>query len=223
MDLVDDEVVAAFGRLALPMVEQADQQSGDGKTIAGTALLLLAVSAFDRPLGLWTCVAGACTAGGTLLFRREAPWTLLRSIAWGILPLVAGLFVLVEALDRSGLVAMLAKLLREAMSIAPDRAAFGSATMLALATNLTNNLPAGLITSTMIAQATPPHQVTDALLIAVDLGPNLSITGSLATILWLSAIRREGENISFWRFLKVGAAVMPPALLLALGCKLAIG
>jgi arsenical pump membrane protein len=47
----------------------------------------------------------------------------------------------------------------------------------------------------------------------VDLGPNLSVTGSLATLLWLIAIRREGENVSGWQFLALGALVMPPALL----------
>jgi arsenical pump membrane protein len=49
-------------------------------------------------------------------------------------------------------------------------------------------------------------------LIGVDLGPNLSVTGSLATILWLIAIRREGQQVGFWKFLKWGAIVMPPAL-----------
>jgi hypothetical protein len=53
-------------------------------------------------------------------------------------------------------------------------------------------------------------------------GRRLSITGSLATILWLGAIRREGENVTFGRFLKVGIIVMPPALLLALGARLLI-
>ena len=80
-----------------------------------------------------------------------------------------------------------------------------SGTILAFASNLMNNLPAGLIASTAVAQAHPPRLIVDALLIGVDLGPNLSITGSLATILWLQAIRREGEDVGFWRFLKVGA------------------
>ena len=53
-------------------------------------------------------------------------------------------------------------------------------------------------------------------LIGIDLGPNLSITGSLATILWLIATRREGLEVTFWDFLKWGALVMPPALLVAL-------
>jgi arsenical pump membrane protein len=58
--------------------------------------------------------------------------------------------------------------------------------------------------------------VTGALLIGVDLGPNLSVTGSLATILWLVALRREGQDVSAWKFLRVGSIVMPPALLAAL-------
>jgi arsenical pump membrane protein len=53
-------------------------------------------------------------------------------------------------------------------------------------------------------------------LIGVDLGPNLSVTGSLATILWLVALRREGQTIGAWTFLKIGALVMTPALLAAL-------
>jgi arsenical pump membrane protein len=58
--------------------------------------------------------------------------------------------------------------------------------------------------------------VTSATLIGVDLGPNLSVTGSLATILWLTALRREGEAVTVWQFLKLGIIVMPPALVVAL-------
>ncbi len=55
----------------------------------------------------------------------------------------------------------------------------------------------------------------NAVLSVVDLGPNLSVTGSLATILWLIAIRKENLHVSAWTFLKAGIVVMPPALLLA--------
>jgi arsenical pump membrane protein len=53
------------------------------------------------------------------------------------------------------------------------------------------------------------------MLIGVDLGPNLFVTGSLATILWLVTLRREEIEVTAWRFLKVGALVTPPALLAA--------
>jgi arsenical pump membrane protein len=58
--------------------------------------------------------------------------------------------------------------------------------------------------------------VTRAVLIGVDLGPNLSVTGSLATILWLTALRRDGLTVGSFAFLRLGALIMPPALLLAL-------
>jgi arsenical pump membrane protein len=54
--------------------------------------------------------------------------------------------------------------------------------------------------------------MADAVLIGVDLGPNLSITGSLATILWLLALRKEDIEVSAMEFLKVGAIAMPVAL-----------
>ena len=54
------------------------------------------------------------------------------------------------------------------------------------------------------------------MLIGIDLGPNLSITGSLATILWIVILRKEGIEISAWQFLKIGWIVMLPALLLSI-------
>ena len=79
-----------------------------------------------------------------------------------------------------------------------------------------NNLPMGLIAATTTQAAQLSHHVTGAVLIGVDLGPNLSVIGSLATILWLIALRREGEHVGALRFLRLGVLVMPPALLLSL-------
>ena len=59
--------------------------------------------------------------------------------------------------------------------------------------------------------------IANAVLIGVDLGPNLSVTGSLATILWLIALRKEKLDVSGWDFFKVGAIAMPVALLAAIG------
>ncbi len=83
-----------------------------------------------------------------------------------------------------------------------------------------NNLPAGLLAGAAVQTAHVPDKVAGAILVGVDLGPNLSVTGSLATILWLTAIRREGEDVSFWAFLKLGLLAMPPALAAALAALL---
>jgi hypothetical protein len=88
--------------------------------------------------------------------------------------------------------------------------------------NRVNNLPTGLIAGATVQNAHVPDQITRAVLIGVDLGPDLSVTGSLATILWLTALRREGQAIGAGTFLKLGIVVTPPALLLAIGAALLV-
>ena len=133
-----------------------------------------------------------------------------------------GLFVLVEALTATGLVAGLVRRLAAWVSESPSSAAWGSGSALALVSNAMDNVPAGLIASSAIKLAHAPKDAIDALLIGVDLGTNISAIGSLATILWLTAIRCEGEDVGFWRFLGIGAIVMPPALVVALEARLGV-
>ena len=177
---------------------------------------LIGASALGLDLGAPTLVAGLFTAALVLAVDYKSPIALVRNISWGVLPLVAGLFVLVEALDRTGVLAALASELR-LLASTPGPGAFLTGATIALASNLVNNLPAGLVAAGAIQQAAPTATMTSALLIGVDLGPNLSVTGSLATILWLTALRREGQAVSALDFLKIGLVVMPPALILSLG------
>jgi arsenical pump membrane protein len=79
-----------------------------------------------------------------------------------------------------------------------------------------NNLPVGLIVGSVVAADNLPSQVVGSMLIGVDLGPNLSVTGSLATILWLVVLRREGLEVGTWSFLRLGIVVMPSALILSI-------
>lgn len=194
--------------------------SAGGRTaalgIAATAVVLLASSAFDLRLGAPTFLAGAATAALVLLRSGRGPSAVARGIAWGVLPLVAGLFVLVEALEKTGVTAALAGLLHGLVERSATLAAWASGVVLAVGCNAVNNLPAGLVAGRVVELARVPEPVRAAVLIGVDVGPNLSVTGSLATILWLAALRREGLHVGAWTFLKLGALVMPPALLLAL-------
>ena len=184
--------------------------------IAGTAAVLLASSASGIQLGLPTFLAGAATAVLVLRRAKTGPGAVLKAISWGVLPLVAGLFVLVEALERTGVTQHLADVLRGLAQHSEAAAAWAAGLALGFGCNLVNNLPAGLVAGRVAEVADLPDRVRAAMLIGVDLGPNLSVTGSLATILWLAALRRDGIQVGAWQFLKLGALVMPPALLLAL-------
>jgi arsenical pump membrane protein len=191
-----------------------------GKVVAGgiaaTAVVLLFASTFGKDLGLPTLICGAAVTGIVLALSRKSPLPVLGDISWSVIPLVAGLFVLVEGLNRTGVLPWLAEILKGAASASPHATSWASGIIVALTSNLINNLPMGLIAATTTQSAHVSQQVTGAVLIGVDLGPNLSVTGSLATILWLIALRREGEHVGALRFLRAGIVVMPPALLLAL-------
>jgi arsenical pump membrane protein len=184
--------------------------------IGATAALLLTASALEWPLGLPTLLAGAATALAIWLTSRESPWPVVRGVSWSILPLVGGLFVLARGIENTGLLEPMTRTLAAHAAASPRAASLAAGAAVGLACNVVNNLPLGLIAGSIARGAHLSTHLTGALLIGVDLGPNLSITGSLATLLWLVALRREGENIGALRFLMLGALVMPPALLASL-------
>ncbi len=199
--------------VALPPLGRAAKLAAAG--IGLTAAALLWASASGRQLGAPTFAAALLTLSLVLAIERRNPWPLLREVSWSVLALVAGLFVLVAGLQRTGLLAalgaLLGRLARHAGVLAPALAGGG----IAAASNVMNNLPVALIAASLGTLHGLAH-LRASLLIGVDLGPNLSVTGSLATILWLIALRREQVHIDALSFLKLGVCVMPPALLAAL-------
>ncbi|MDR3697261.1 arsenic transporter [Mucilaginibacter sp.] len=195
--------------------------SRGGKTalygILGTAVVLLIASAVDLQLGLPTAITGILTSAIVIISARKDPRVVIKGVTWSVLPLVAGLFIIVEALYKTGLIHAISQLLDQSAAHSTAGATWGSGFTIAAACNLANNLPVGLVAGNAIQITHLPEIVKSAILIGVDLGPNLSITGSLATILWLVALRREGHTVSAWSFLKIGFFVMTVALSLAIG------
>jgi arsenical pump membrane protein len=184
--------------------------------IVATAVILLIASAFNIQLGMPTAVTGILTSVIVIIRAKKNPWVVIKGVSWAVIPLVAGLFIIVEALNKTGLIKTLTTMLHQSAAHSVIGTTWGSGFIIAFASNLMNNLPVGLIAGNTVQAGHVPEIVKSAILIGVDLGPNLSITGSLATILWLVALRREGQNIKAWSFLKLGFLVMIPALLLAI-------
>jgi arsenical pump membrane protein len=186
--------------------------AGIGLAAAG----LLVASAMDVPLGAPTFGAGVVALVLVALRDRRAPRNAVRNVSWSVVPLVAGLFMIVEALNRAGMM-RLTRAGLQWLAAAPDGLGkFCGGFGVALLSNAMNNLPAGLAAGTALRQMGQHGLLAHAVMIGVDLGPNLSVTGSLATILWLIALRRDNAEITGWEFLKVGVVAMPVALGLAL-------
>lgn len=181
-----------------------------------SAATLLIASGLHWSLGLPTCLTASIVALFALVHRKESPMLLLREISWSIIPLVAALFVIVAATEQAGALIILRHALTAASTWSPAAAALAVGAVTGFGANIVNNLPLGLIAATTL-RSIPVHTfMQKAVLIGIDLGPNLSVNGSLATILWLMALRKEGLEISGWRFLKAGLILMPPTLLAAL-------
>ena len=200
--------------IELPQLTQGGKMALIG--ICVTTVVLLVSSAWNIQLGLPTAITGIITTVIVLARTNKNPVTIVKGVSWSVLPLVAGLFIIVEALNETGMIQKLTALLMHTISRSEAAAVWLSGSVVAVACNLVNNLPAGLIAGSVLQNGHVPESVKSAVLIGVDLGPNLSITGSLATILWLVALRREGQEISAWTFLKLGSMIMTAALLISI-------
>lgn len=194
--------------------------NGNGRlVVAGVGLMvavLLAASAVGKDLGLPTCLAAVAITAVVCVKEKSNPLSLAREISWETLALVVGLFIMVDAVEAIGAM----EYTRRWLAYAAGRGLISGELIIGFAVgvtnNLVNNLPLGLIAGSTVHAASAKHWIANAVLIGIDLGPNLSITGSLATILWLIALRREKLNVSFWDFFRIGVVTMPIALLAAL-------
>jgi arsenical pump membrane protein len=191
--------------------------SAEGRLALGGLILaafaLTSASALSRPLGAPTCVAAVVATALVASHDRSIAVKVAKGVSWSVIPLVAGLFVIVEALQRAGMLHLAIQGLHAAAGLGRMMGNITTAFGVGLLSNCLNNLPVGLISGTAVQAAHEHANLAQAVLIGVDLGPNLSVTGSLATILWLIALRRENVKITGWQFFKVGLIVMPLALL----------
>jgi len=177
--------------------------------------LTLAGFALAEPLGLapaWVAAAGAVVLAVPLVVRapraeraRTAP-----RIAAETNPLfcffVLGLGVVVLALRRHGLDDLIAALTPRTADLLGLLAV---AALGALLANLVNNVPATLVLVPVVAHT--PALVLAAL-IGVNVGPNLTYVGSLATLLWRRILHARAAPPGTAAFLSLGALTVPACL-----------
>jgi hypothetical protein len=183
-------------RCAIPREQRPTRLTGNGRLVLiGIVLMgviLLAASAMKKDLGPPVCVCSVLVSCIVLARARTNPIRILRDISWSVLPLVAGLFILVEAIDSIGAMKLTAAAMQWAERLPAITGALLTAGAVGAGSNIVNNLPLGLIAGSTLKLTHAHGLIANAVLIAVDLGPNLSVTGSLATILWLIARRFPG-------------------------------
>lgn len=156
----------------------------------------------------WAAFAGALVLAGRAMLRRQAtPMTVVRAAAPSFLAFVLALGIVVRAVVDNGLSDALGHLLPGGTGIA---ALLAIAALAAVLANLINNLPAVLVLLPLTAQSGPGAVL--AMLLGVNIGPNLTYAGSLATLLWRRIVHQHEHDVDLKEFTKLGLIAVPSAL-----------
>jgi arsenical pump membrane protein len=156
----------------------------------------------------WAALAGALVMAGRGLLRRQAtPMTVVRAAAPSFLAFVPALGIVVRAVVDNGLSDALGHVLPGGTGIA---ALLGIAVLAAVLANLINNLPAVLVLLPLTAHSGPGAVL--AVLLGVNIGPNLTYAGSLATLLWRRIMHQHEHGVDLKEFTKLGLLAVPSAL-----------
>ena len=180
------------------------------------------LSAFDGPVWV-VAVVGACLTSVLCLRAHIASARdIVESVAWDVLIFVFFMFVMGTGLRKMGAIESLASLYHVASPGSPIRLAVVGAVS-ALGSAVLNNHPMAVLN--VMALKSIGGDVRPEVLAALvggDLGPRFLPIGSLAGLLWLDALRREGVEVRVREFVRVGALVTIPALAAALAALIAV-
>ena len=159
----------------------------------------------------WAALAGtAVLAARALAQRRTSPAAIVRAANIPFLLFVLGLGIVVRVVVDNGLAGALGQLLPGGVTLP---ALLGIAALSAVLANVINNLPAVLVLLPLAVPAGPGAVL--AVLIGVNIGPNLTYAGSLATLLWRRIAREHDTSVDLGEFTRLGLLTVPAALLLA--------
>ncbi len=181
-------------------------------TVIGMTLLGFAVSGFFGIEPAWIAVVGASVLGAIALARhRTTAAKMLYAADLWFCAFVLVLGIIVAGVANGPVGEWIAQIL-------PGDTSYGSllfvAAVAAVASNLLNNLPATLLMIAALGTAAPPALVL-AMLIGVNLGPNLTYVGSLATMLWRRVATSAGAPPTLATFTLLGVITTPLTLLAA--------
>ena len=184
--------------------------------VAGATLVAFL---FHSALGLEAATVALLGATVIMLVGRLDPHDMLREVEWSTLLFFVGLFVLVEAIVRVGIVASVAQMLVDASGGDAALASIGLLWFSAVASAIVDNIPytatAIPVVNQLIASGLPAEPLWWSLALGACLGGNLTIVGASANVVVANLATRAGYPIGFFQFLRYGAVVMLASLLIS--------
>ncbi len=216
------QLKGSFDMQRLPSAEQAVNHKAyfwyTCCVLAAVALAYVVASAVQLPLSLVALSGAVMLLIGGLSWRRTSLRQTASRISWSIFGFIAGMFIVVRAIEDTGLTTIFGDWLIHLSGGTSFGAVMVGTAGAALGTNLINNVPMAVVMISAlggIQHAAPAiqHGFIAATIFGCDLGPNLTTVGSLATVLWLLILRQRNVDVSGLDYFKVGVVVTPLMLL----------
>ncbi len=182
-------------------------------SVLGLTLVGFAVTSLLGFSPAWAALAGALVLGVRGLARgHTSAGRIVAALDIPFLAFVLCLGVVVAAVMNSGLESVMQQVIPDGQGLL---ALLGIAAVAAVLSNVVNNLPAVLVLLPLVTAAGPAAVL--AVLIGVNIGPNLTYVGSLANLLWRTVVRRDMTDGSagFVEFSRVGLFTTPAVLVAA--------
>ncbi|MBI3836894.1 MAG: anion transporter [Planctomycetia bacterium] len=184
---------------------QLDRELLIKSLVVFSGMLLAFVLIGDLPL---VAIGGAMIL---LVISRRSPAQILGQVNWVLLAFFAGLFIVVRGLEQTGLVKDLADAVQPmyGSTLATQVPVFGAVTV--VASNVVSNVPFVVLARQIVPTLIEPQLMWLVLAMASTLAGNLTIPGSVATLIVLETARqhRSGRetSVGFFEFLRVGIPV----------------
>jgi arsenical pump membrane protein len=170
--------------------------------------------AFSQSVGVapaWVALAGAMVLAVRSLRRRHTSLgQIARSVNVSFCLFVLALGVIVQAITLNGMGRAMSAVLPSGATLP---ALLTIAAVAALLANVVNNLPATLVLVPLVAPSGPVAIL--AVLIGVNIGPNLTYVGSLSNLLWRGVLRRHNVEAGVGEYTRLGLCTVPTALVVA--------
>jgi arsenical pump membrane protein len=180
------------------------------------AVSYMIASAVQIPLAIVALGGGALLLFGAIRSQKLDLKRLSRGISWSLFGFITGLFVMVRAVEKLGILMPLSQQIVHEASTGSFWSVLSITAGGAIGANIINNIPMTLMLITAFQNApqvaTRHPTLIYAAIIGVDLGPNITTIGSLATMLWLVLLRRKGLDITTLDYVKLGLLTIPAML-----------
>ncbi|MDP2850744.1 MAG: arsenic transporter [Sulfuricurvum sp.] len=171
--------------------------------------------AYHLPISVFALGGALVFLAIATYFKATKPLLTIKAAPWQVVWFSIGLYVVVYGLKNGGLTTYLAGVIMELQSMGNVYAVIGTGFLSAILSSVMNNMPTVMIMDIAIAEA-GNSALAYANIIGCNLGPKMTPIGSLATLLWLHVLAQKGVKIGWGEYMKVGLAITPPVLLVAL-------